>query len=781
MQTKASRVRLGGASVASILARAIVACAVLPVASAVQARDGSADGDAAQSTAESGTGDAADAALAADAAVATDAALAADAATAAEPAAAAQEGKPAEPGDANPAVLDQVVVVSARKRNELLVDIPISVTAVSAATMERNSLRSVADVAPYVPGLNINSDSVGRAFVSIRGIGTALQAGVQPGVGVFQDGIYVRETSYVNNPLLDIERIEVLRGPQGTLYGKNTLGGAINIITRQPGREFEGRVYGSYSDGNGAQELAGRVSGPLGETLRAKLSFATLDTDGFFENQLTGEEADALSSDQASLGMVWDATDSARVTFNGYYLDLDGGSTNYGHVPGPTDYVDNIRLNVTGRQDFTYSGANAKVEFPLGAGATNVTAIAAFDERELDGVSDGDFLALDIVRSTAQTDEKTYTGELRFDTTYSDTFSTLIGLYANRETSDGSGTQRVVPLNVVTTSYADREGNTYAIFGTGIWRFAEAWEFSAGLRWDSEDRSQESSRMVSVAPGVVITDPKLELDSSEWLPRVSLTRFYDNGWMGYGSITKGYRGGGFNSASVPPEFLTYDGDSVWTYELGAKFSSADERWLWSNAVYYNDYSDFIGQNALARGPGGGLVSIDLNLGDVESYGLETEFVGRITEIWSLHGSLSLMHARITNQDGWVDLTGNELATDRLLFQPDWTYSLTSDLAFPMGSGEFDWSLSFVGKGSRPGSSFDPVNASILDSYHVVNTALSWRGEALTVGLFANNLFDEDYYESYIDGSLLATLGLLDQNLGILGAPRNVGMRVEYRF
>ena len=109
------------------------------------------------------------------------------------------------------------VIVTARKRDESLLDVPISISAVTEDMMSRNAMRSVADVAPTVPGLNVNSDSVGRAFVSIRGIGTALQAGVQPGVGIFQDGIYVPATSYVNNPTLDVQRIEVLRGPQGTL------------------------------------------------------------------------------------------------------------------------------------------------------------------------------------------------------------------------------------------------------------------------------------------------------------------------------------------------------------------------------------------------------------------------------------------------------------------------------------------------------------------------------------------------------------------------------------
>src|SRR5690606_35808430 len=170
---------------------------------------------------------------------------------------------------------------------------------------------------------NINSDAVGRAFVSIRGIGTALQAGVQPGVGVFQDGIYVRETSYVNNPMLDVERVEVLRGPQGTLYGKNTLGGAINIITRPPRNVFEGKVFAGYSEGDGAREFGARISGPvLGDRVRGKLAVVSRESDGFFENRLIGGAVDASSSDQASLSVVWDAADEVYVTANAYYLDF---------------------------------------------------------------------------------------------------------------------------------------------------------------------------------------------------------------------------------------------------------------------------------------------------------------------------------------------------------------------------------------------------------------------------------------------------------------------------
>jgi iron complex outermembrane receptor protein len=673
------------------------------------------------------------------------------------------------------------ITVTARKRDESLVDVPISISAVTEDTMSRNALRSVADIAPTVPGLNINSDSVGRAFVSIRGIGTALQAGVQPGVGVFQDGVYVPTTSYINNPTLDVQRIEVLRGPQGTLYGKNTLGGAINIITRPPGDAFEGKVFGTYTAEDEGQEFGGRLSGPLSDSVRGKLAFASRDADGFFENKLIGGAVDASSSDQANATVVWDASDEVRVSLNAYYLDFTGGSTNYSHVSGPTDYTDNVRMNVIGRQDITYSGGHARVEFPLAALKTRVTAIGAYDARDVETVSDGDFLSLDIVRSSGSGKDDTYTAEVRFDTEFSETFSTLIGLYASREESAAVTDQRLVPLNRVTTSTADRSGDTYSIFGTALWRFAPDWELSMGLRVDEEEREQESFTTVSSLPGVVLVDPKRTIDSSEVEPRLSLTHFFENGAMVYGSAAKGYRGGGFNAASVPPQFSTYDGDTVWTYELGGKLSTMDGRWLVSSAVYYNDYEDFIGQNALAVGPGGGLVSIDLNLGDVESYGLETEFVGAITEAWTLRGSVTLMHARITDQSGWIAVTGTPLATDRLLFQPDWNASLTSELTVPFGAGEATWTLGVVGKGSRPGSSFDPNTPSIMESYTTANTSIGYRQGQFSATLFANNLLDEEYFESFIDGSLLQTLGLLNQDLGILGAPRNYGVRLQYDF
>ena len=262
------------------------------------------------------------------------------------------------------------LVVTARKREESLIDVPISMTAVTGEAMALANRRSVTDIATSVPGLNINTDSIGRAFISIRGIGTALQAGVQPGVGLFQDGIYVPYTSFANNPTLDIARIEVLRGPQGTLYGKNTLGGAINVITREPSDVFEGSVYATGSSEDESMEGGGRISGPLGDKFKARLAASTRNSNGFFEHDLIEGDVAPIDSTQVNGTLQFDATEDLTLALNGYWQEIEGGGA-YSAVNDEKDYRSNVQINVLNRTEFRYEGVNAKADFALPSANTN--------------------------------------------------------------------------------------------------------------------------------------------------------------------------------------------------------------------------------------------------------------------------------------------------------------------------------------------------------------------------------------------------------------------------
>lgn len=701
---------------------------------------------------------------------------------------------------------DQTIVVTARKREESLKDVPVAATALSGELIEKRGYVAVKDVAQQTPSLNINSDGAGRAFVSIRGVGTTLIDTIQPGVGIFVDGIYQPNTSYLNNPLTDVERVEVLRGPQGTLYGKNTLGGAISVITRQPSNELEGRLIGSYAGPDNAWTAGASVSGPIiKDRLQARIAFTHQQQDGFIHNELLDKDQNPLNTDALSGTIKAEPIDDVTLTVNGYYTWLKGGAVPYVFVSEPTDYDDELFLNSTNYQYFKYRGINAKLEFPL-AESTDVALIGSYDRR---GVTtdnaDPDFTPADFLRQNATDDLKTSSAELRFDSKWSDQISTLIGLYYSHEKRDKDSLTVARPaalggpaLTQVIGAEDVRKGDAYAIFGNIFWKPMDDLEVAVGLRWDHEKRTSNGGNGAAILLGTLEVDdvdpvalvPKEELTikSTNWLPKFTVTKFWNDDLMSYVSVAKGFRGGGFNPPQVPDEIRTFKGDSAWTYELGTKYSSSDRRLSLAAAVFYNDYEDYIGLNTILATPPT-FTTIDLNSGDVESYGIELEGVFRATPQWTLSGGGSLMHARLTNTDIYTEVTGRTLASDRLSFQPDWNFNLNSDYVVPVGNGDLTFNANLVGKGSRIPASIRQETPEFpghpplreLKSYVLVNGAITYAIGGLEVSAFVNNLFDKKYFESYIERTTLVLAGLPNSDVGIIGDKRRYGVRTRFRF
>ena len=660
------------------------------------------------------------------------------------------------------------VIVTARKREERLFDVPVAVTAVNSDTIESRQLTSVRDVAAITPGLNINSDAAGRAFISIRGIGTTLLDSVQPGVGIFVDGIYQANTSYLNNPTLDVAQIEVLRGPQSTLFGQNTLGGAINVTTKQPTDVVEGQLTGTYADPDNYYIVAGTLAGPLPiEGVSGRISAGIQSRDGFIRNSLLGID-DANPLDQRSVrgSLRFELPHEAVLTLNAYFESVDGTGPLYALTTGPTVYVDDSQYNIRSEASYDYSGINGKLVLPI-TDSTDFTAIVSYDRREQELRGDGDFQPISLFISGGEGVLETATAEGRFDTEWSDNFSTLFGVFVSNQTSDVVGYTTVVPLNATVPNFAESEANLWAIFGNIFWNIDPTLELSAGLRYDSQDIDFHSA-----------------IDSSysaqEWQPRVALTKHWSEDFMTYASIARGFRGGGTNGPGAPNP--VYQGDSVWTYELGTKFKAFDRRLTATAAVYYNDYSDFIGQNSLAPKIGGGIVGINLNTGDVEAYGFEAEFNFRITENWTIGAGLNLQHVRITDDSQYVAITGRQLASDRIPFVPDYNFNVQTNYTVPLGAmGDLDLNVSVVGKGDRIGAGLSETFAPVLDDYILTNASITWNYNDYQVSLFANNLFDEQYYDSYIDSSTLTVAGLPALgSLGLIGDGRRVGVRARVR-
>jgi len=738
------------------------------------------------------------------------------AAPAEEQQAAAAEAAAAQPAAEQQTEGDQTIVVTARKREETLKDVPVAATAITGDLIEKRGFTSVKDVAALTPSLNINSDGAGRAFVSIRGVGTTLIDTIQPGVGIFVDGIYQPNTSYLNNPMTDVERVEVLRGPQGTLYGKNTLGGAISVITRQPTNEFEGKVIGSYAGPDNAWTAGVSVSGPIiQDRLQARLAFTHQQQDGFIRNKLIGADQNPLNTDALSGTIKAEPIDDVKLTVNGYYTWLKGGAVPYVFVTGPTDYKDDIFVNSNNYQFFKYRGVNAKLEFPI-AESTDVTLIGSYDRRGVTTENaDPDFTPVDFLRQNATDDLKTSAAELRFDSKWSDKISTLVGLYYSHEARDKDSltVARVTdpifgPLTQVIGAEDNRKGDSYAVFANIFWKPMDDLEVALGLRWDHEKRTAGGGTGSTLLFGTFEVDevdpvpltPKAELTikSTKWLPKLTVTKFWNDDLMTYASVAKGFRGGGFNPPQVPDNIRTFKGDSAWAYELGTKYSSPDRRLSLAAAVFYNDYKDFIGLNTILATPPT-FTTIDLNTGDVKSYGIELEGAFKVTPQWTLSGGGSLMHARLTDTDIYTESTvsvldpdGRTLASDRLSFQPDWNFSLNSDYVVPAGNGDITFNTNLVGKGSRIPASIrqetdePPIAGNHpplreLKAYVLVNGSVTYRIGNVEVAAFVNNAFNKKYFESYIERTTLILAGLPNSDVGIIGDKRRFGVRTRVRF
>lgn len=663
------------------------------------------------------------------------------------------------------------IVVTARRREERLEDVPVSVTAVSSETLANVQANNVRDVAKLAPSLNIDSDSPTRSFVSMRGVGTTLSDSVQPGVGIFVDGIFLPATSFFNSPLVDVERVEVLRGPQGTLFGNNTLGGAINVVTKEPTDELTGRVDGSYAWADDYASLSGSLSGAIvPEKVRFRVSGAFHQEDGFITNTLIGGNLNA--SKQYSIRGRLDLlpSSSAKITLNAFYDSVRGGFFPYNQISGPTDYSYTSEQNLNSYGLDRYTGANAKGAFDLESINTNLTLIASYVHRDREVVWDIDLGPTDFIRSNDFGKLDTYSAEARFETKWTDTISTLVGLFYTKYEDHAETNTFIVDADLLVPGTADTSNRNQAVFANIFWTPADRLEVAVGARYD-EQSLQSTSAFTTAAYKV-----------NELQPRASVTMRWNPDVMTYASVARGVRGGGQNPPGSPN--LIYGNDSVWTYELGTKFSAFDGALSVAADVFYNDYTDYIGVNAIVPSTNSSAaIAVMLNTGNVESYGAEIEATWRLTPDWQIYGNVGLLHARTTDMSGFIAVTGFPLPTDKILYTPDWTFFAGSSYEVPIGDGTLKLDANISGKGSRPGFSYSQVGPVFLDAFYITNASIKYEIGNVEVGLFASNLFDQKYYSTYFDISILGSAlpPELAFNTGVTGPRRRIGVTASLHF
>lgn len=672
----------------------------------------------------------------------------------------------------------QLVVVTARKRTETLQDVPMAVTAVTAADLETRNVQDVNGLYAEVPGLFTAPGSVNNssdyAFLTMRSVG--FNAGLEPAVGVFLDGMYIPQLGF-DSAFLDLERVEVLRGPQGTLFGRNTQGGALNLVTRRPGPEFRGRVRLEAAD-FGTYRAQVAASGPVSDGFYAGFSVEHSRTDGYLRNIVRGGTQDWSRQTAVRGTLRWLPSDAVEVILIGDYSNRDYNEAIRGVRLATRRYESLVDQDEPDHK--RNQGVQLNVSADLG-GNTKLTSITGYRSSFSDVFTDMDsrisvqrtatLPAFPPVSTTPQTfagatldieiNQKFTSQELRLDGR-AGPIDWLVGGYYfdqhqffERDRRVGPGT---APFPAALYIYEDHidDRNGYAAFGQASWKLSDAVELTAGGRWSHEKIIGTGDRGQVFGPPLnlfqpVRRDARVSFGNFSWMGSASYKA--SDGLLLYATYAEGWKAGGINRSGSAAANAPYRDESSQNYELGLKAKTRDQALTANLALYRIEIRGQQVTNVIPD-PGGGPtpVSVVENAGASHVTGFEAEVAVRPVEGLRLRGALSFSRSRF---DDFVRVF---TATDRTNFSgtpfenvPETTVFGGADYHLPLGGrkaidlhAEYQFVDSIIIQdNTRASRSGDQLTA---PSYERVNlSATIDTGRGLRVTGFVNNLFDSFDY------------------------------------
>jgi iron complex outermembrane receptor protein len=520
------------------------------------------------------------------------------------------------------------VTVSARRRDESMEKVPVAVSAFSEEDMKDLQATSIDGLQGAVPNLNIvqGRGSSSAVNIFIRGIGQpdALQT-FDPGVGMYVDDVYYSRIQGALVSLFDVDRVEVLRGPQGTLYGKNSTGGAVKIVTRNPSDTPEGSV--EVTGGNfGRREGRFYGSTPLGAGWSASIAGADIRDDGYVKDPVTGHRYndDDTKSVRAKLRFHPSDTFDGVLTLD--YTHQDTALT-LGQPVSPLQQTDLVFGTVTllqpnldkkynfqsqtsfdpnQGQKLTHEGVSLNMTWKL-SDQWNLKSITAFRKLDSDSYIDIDASQFQLGDVFVGFKQKQASQELQLQFDNGSNLKGTYGAYFMRENvpSDQDAFANDLfaiagtPVDFLRTINDDLTTKSYALFGHMDWEFQPSWTLSGGLRWSRDNKDYDRTTSTFWGPALAVLDETVPLDKSKswsaWTPTVSLQKQIDPQTMVYVSASRGFKSGGFNGRANEPVDVTqseYDPETVWTYEAGLKMRSQDNRLQGNFAVFHSNYKDF---------------------------------------------------------------------------------------------------------------------------------------------------------------------------------------------
>ena len=692
-------------------------------------------------------------------------------------ASAQESGAPAQDGlraTNDEAQVLPTTVVTARMWEEQTAEVPQSLSVLDGSDLRDAGITSIRDASLRVPNLFVNEFSNRRlSFPTMRGIGSGQG---DPAVTTYIGGVPQLTTNSTNIPLIDVERIEFLRGPQSTLYGRNALGGVIHIVPRRPSSTLEGD--GTFTMGNhGLRELNLSGSGPLpGDELYFRVAAQNSRRDGYTTNDTTGNDVDYRDSTFGRASFLWAPEENweLQLTLHGEH-SRDGGFV-LGDLASLRQRPHHIAQDfegITERDIFAPA-----LEWTYYGDEFEVTTISAYQDWQTLDLSDFDFSVIDGVRRHTAESQQSFNQEIRFSSPQSEESSSKwlagINLFAADSSRSAANEYRpggagvIFPANQVGTDTPSGEFDDWglALFGQSSLPLSDAVDLGLGLRLDHESK-QADLRRTFVSGGTTFSDTRTHLsaDYDEFVPHLSLAWRAAQDVLIYSVASRGFKAGGFNLAA-PANRLAFEPETSTNLELGAKLSWLEESVHLNLAVFHIDWDDM--QLSLFDATTGGFVD---NAGAATSQGFELELIAEALDDLELFGTFGYTKAEF---DEYIDPFGANVDGNTLAYAPETTASLGARYVGDI-DGRHSWfvqgALQEVGTyyydaGNRESESF-----SLLDLRAGVERS-AWKLEA-----WVRNALDEEYVQVAFQPNPNDSSAFVGEN----GAPLTFGFSLTAGF
>lgn len=728
-----------------------------------------------------------------------------------------QQGTDEDAAEAAAAPKDQVsdvIVVTARKREENIQEVPVAVTMISGETLEDSGAADISELQAQVPNLSIypgrNQSTTLTAFM--RGIGQADPLwGVDPGVGLYLDDVYMARPQGALLDVFDVERVEVLRGPQGTLYGKNTIGGAIKYVSRPLADGVSGYVSvtpGSYSN----LDFKASVSGALVPgKLRAKVALASLTHDGYGTNVFTGREVSDKNTLAGRLALDWLVSDDVTVKFRFDRTEDDAepkGLTRLAANPfcplflgttcPPLANIFDTQSGLAPLNSTNAEGYSMTIEWAF-SDAWQFKSITAYRESDTENNIDFDTTPAPITDVEATYFDDQTSQEFQFIYDGGGNFNGVFGFYYFDGTAGG-----LVRNNFLNLIFGTTEGRTetesFAVFGDGSYALTDKVTFNFGLRVTEEDKrgiafnAGYTDATFSTVNAVTSDYDKTETFSSV-APKLGLDYKFNDDVLGYISLSRGFKSGGFNvraqATAFPQSADPFDDEVLTVAEVGIKSVLAERSLILNAAAFYGDYEDiqvstFTSFDSNGDGTDDAFFGNFLNAGNATMKGVEVEFNWNSPTVdwFGLSGNISYLDATAdeildANGDGFVD-------TQVITNAPEVTGALNFNFNFPAFGGLITSSVGWAYRddsvltnegGPNPTNPSQQLQPIVQPSFDMINAWVSWLSGDGSWQLTVNgkNLTDEEYLTN---GYNIPVLGILQGSYGPL---RTVTATLGYRF